>query len=182
MESKFEFTVADGMEMDRDGLICCLNVGAEDTPDWAPLGCGTEESSTEYDWQMETKRDILGHTHISAKKPIKTQTFDPLPLTKGERATMFLWEKAVIEENPQILTNLDLLEVHKYVIWKGTEKMLGIRHKRSSAFNTAFGGAGGASLDMPVEVTYGGERELGQVTIENGVFKYESGAPTAPTA
>lgn len=176
---KFEFTVKDGMEMDRDGLILCLNVGTEDAPDWAPLGCGTEESAAEYDWQMETSRDILNHTHVKAKKPIKTQTFDPLPLTKGERATEWLWEKAVVEENVQALINLDLLEVHRYVKWKGTEKMLGIRHKKSSIFNSSFGGAGGASLDMPVEATYGGFRELGQVTIEAGAFTYTGGAPKA---
>ena len=56
------FNTDAGVTVARELLIAYLNTGTTASPVWSPVGKRVEDSSTEYDWDSETIRDILGNT------------------------------------------------------------------------------------------------------------------------
>lgn len=165
------FNTAEGHEIDRDLLILCLNVGTDIVPDWAPIGRGVEASAAEFDWQRESKRDILGNTYTTMRKPIITQNFDPWPLANGDKAQKYLWKLAVQDQDAQALSNLDCLLIHKYAGTSGTA-MFAERYEKTTIEPTSLGGDGGSFLSMPITVTYGGERTTGTASISGGTISF----------
>lgn len=53
-----DFNTAEGQTIDRELLIAYLNCGTSAAPSWSPFGARVEDSSMEYDWNDETKKDI----------------------------------------------------------------------------------------------------------------------------
>lgn len=156
----FTFSTPEGQTIARELLIAYLNVGTEASPEWAALGRRVEESSAEYDWGDETIQDILGSTYTTLKKPTVTQSFDPLPLDAGDKAAQKLWELGVYEQNAQALANMDMLIGHYYA-GDTSNKNFAERYSACAVRVTGLGGDGGGNIDMPIEITYGGERTLG---------------------
>ena len=78
--SDLTFNTTPGQTVGREMLIAYLNTGENETPKWSPIGKRVEDSSSEYDWQTETKVDIFGNTYTNGKKPTITQSFDPCEL------------------------------------------------------------------------------------------------------
>ena len=159
-----------GRAIERKLLIAYLNVGTTATPIWAVLGKRVEDSSQEYDWQTDSKKDILGHTFNSMKKPIVTQSFEPCQLDSGESALTKIWEIAVRDQDAQALAAQDMLIVHAYANDGETEpKYFAERYAECMIEVSSLGGEGGGDLGMPLKVTYGGERTVGGATITDGV-------------
>lgn len=163
------FNTPAGQTIARELLISYLNVGTAASPDWSALGTRVEDSSEDFDWGDESKQDILGMTHSSMKKPVITQSFDPCNLDSGDSAIQKIWNLAVKEQNVQALCNMDMLIVHHYV---GTDAASWAeRYPSSMVKPTGLGGNGGGSIEMPVDVTYGGKRETGTATISDSTGK-----------
>lgn len=168
------FTSTSGQTIAREKLVAYLNTGTSQSPTWSALGMRVEDSSMDYDWSDETKKDILGNTHSTMKKPVIKQSFDPLNLDSGDSAIVKIWELAVREQDPQALCNQDVLVVHFYyapdtavptTTWAE-------RYPSSMVKPTGLGGPGGGSIEMPVDVTYGGKREVGSASVSNGVVSF----------
>lgn len=156
----YSFNTKDGQEIGREMLILYLNTGTKESPVWSPIGYRIESSDVELDWQRESKKDIMGQTYNTMKKPIKTQTFSEWPFRKGDNALEKLWEMAVKDEDAQGLCALDLLTVHNYAGTMDTAAFA-VREDESSIEVTRYGGEGGGSLTGDFTVTYGGERTTG---------------------
>ena len=165
--ANYEFNTADNQTIARELLILYVNTGTESAPEWAPIGKRVEDSSMELDWQRESKKDIMGNTFNTMKKPIITQTFEPWELAKGDSAQAYVWQKAFVEQNAQALCNMDLLLVHAYAGTKNTAEFAE-RNKASSIEVTGLGGEGGGNMGMPITVTFGGERIIGTAAVANG--------------
>lgn len=165
--ASYEFNTAENQTIARELLILYLNTGTKEAPVWAPIGKRVEDSSMELDWQRESKKDIMGNTFNTMKKPIITQTFEPWELAKGDSAQAYVWQKAFVEQDAQALCNMDLLLVHAYA---GTRKTAEFaeRNEASSIEVTGLGGEGGGNMSMPITVTFGGERTIGNAAVENG--------------
>ena len=148
----------------REQLVCYLNTGTASSPTWSPLGKRVEDSSESFDWSDESKKDILGDTHSTMKKPIITQSFDPINLDSGDSAIHKVWALAVHDQDAQALCNMDLLLVHLYAGTANTA-VFAERYPASMVKPTGLGGAGGGSIEMPVEVTYGGKRSTGTASV-----------------
>lgn len=153
------FTTDPGKTIARELLIAYLNTGTATEPVWSPLGKRVEDSDTEYDWDSETKRDILGATYGRLRKPTITQTFDPCELDAGDAAQMKIWNMAVKDQDAQSLSSLDMLIVHFYANSNFAERYTGCMVEV-----TGLGGEGGGEITMPINVTYGGTRTLGTAT------------------
>lgn len=160
----------------RELMIAYLNTGTSEAPVWSPMGCRVESSGMEMDWQRDSKKDIMGHTHNTMKKPITTQSFDPWPLAGNDVAQKYLWNLAIVEENAAALGNLDILVVHSYVKSGASDAALAIRNDACSVEVTSFGGDGSGSLDMATTVTYGGTRTVGTATVSKGVVTFAADA------
>lgn len=170
----YTFNTPSGQTIARETLIAYLNTGTSSAAVWSPIGARTEESSMEYDWQSENAKDILGQTHGSMRKPIITQTFDPAKITNGDAALKKIWDLAVVKQDAQALTNMDMLIVHLYST-DGAETSpasFAERYPASMINPTGLGGPGGGDINMPIEVTYGGERVTGKATISSGTVTF----------
>lgn len=151
-----------GQTVARELMICYLNTATYASPTWAALGTRVEDSTMDYDWSDESKQDILGNVHSTMKKPIITQTFDPCNLDAGDSAISYIWKLGVHDQDAQALTSQDLLVVHFY---SGSEAApFAERYPSSMVKPTGLGGEGGGSIEMPVDVTFGGKREIGTAT------------------
>ena len=162
------FTARQGETMGRAMLLLALNTGSAETPVWSLIGRRVEESSAEFDWQRESKKDILDNTFSTMRDPIITQSFEPWELSGGDAAQMAIWNKAVREHDAQALCNMDLLMIHLYA----GDSAFAERYPASAIEVTGLGGAGGGSIAMPITVTFGGERTVGTATVNKGVITF----------
>lgn len=174
MAETYTFNTTPGETIKRELLIAYLNTGDTAAPVWSPIGKRTEDSSMEYDWGEETTQDILGSTYTTMKKPVITQTFDPLPLDASDEAGKKIHNLAVVEQNAQALTNQDMLIGHWYLDAGGeVARQFAERYESCMVKPSSFGGEGGGNLGIPVDVTYGGTRTIGTVTRgENGAVTF----------
>lgn len=153
------FNTDAGKTIARELVIAYLNTGTTATPVWSPVGKRVEDSDTEYDWDQNTVRDILGATYVTMKKPVITQTFDPCDLDGGDAAQVKLWNMGIKDQDAQALSNQDMLIVHFYA---GTASTPFAERYASCAIEiTGLGGEGGGNIGMPITVTYGGTRTTG---------------------
>lgn len=153
------FNTDAGKTVSREMLIAYLNTGTAASPVWSAVGKRVEDSSMELDWGEETKQDILGATYTTLKKPTITQTFDPVELDSGDAAAVKLWNTAIKDQDYAALAALDMLIVHFYA--GTTSAPFAERYSACAVRPTGLGGAGGGTVNMPFDVTYGGTRTTG---------------------
>ena len=159
-----EFNTVAGQTIARELLIAYLNTGSATTPVWSPVGKRVEDSSTDYDWDSSTKKDILGATYGRLKKPTITQSFDPCELDGGDAAQVKLWNMGIKDQDAQALSNVDMLIVHFYA----GQTNFAERYASCMVELTGLGGEGGGEIQMPMNITYGGTRTTGTVTKDSG--------------
>lgn len=116
----------------------------------------------EYDWSDESKQDILGKTRNTMRKPKITQTFDPSELDKAEAALVKIWNLAVKDQDASALAAQDVLVVHAYA---GTAKTAVFAERYDASMVKPTGLGGSSVIEMPIEVTYGGNRTTGTASV-----------------
>ena len=116
------------------------------------------------DWGEETKKDILGDTYATMKTPIITQTFDPCELDSGDDYQQKVWNLAVVDQDAPALCNQDLLRIHLYAVDE-EGNAFAERYPASMVKPTGLGGEGGGTLTMPIDITFGGTREVGTASV-----------------
>ena len=168
--AELAFNTTPGQTVARELLVAFLNTGTKEAPVWSPVGKRVEDSSIAMDWATETKVDIFGETHITGKKATKTQTFEPWELDAADEAQKKIWNLAVKENNVNALLAQDMLIAHLYAGDEG--KNFAERYESCSVLPTNLGGAGGGSVGMSIDVTYGGTRTLGTVATADGVVTF----------
>ena len=156
------FATTEGQTIDRELLIAYLNTGTSSAPVWSAIGKRLEDSTEEMDWGQESKQDILGNTFTTMKKPVITQTFDPIPLDAGDAAAVKMWNLAVKDHDAQALANQDMMIGHFYAT--SGEAKFAERYDSCAIAVTGIGGDGGGTLNITSEITYGGNRTLGTIT------------------
>ena len=161
-----DFNTTSGETIARELMILYLNTGTSSTPVWSPLGKRVEDSSAELDWSDETIQDILGDTYTTLKKPVMTQSFDPYRLDAGDAAIQKIWQLAVEDHDAQALANMDVLLVHLSAGTAATP--FAERYPASAIKPTGLGGEGGGSMEMPIDVTFGGTRVVGTASKGTG--------------
>lgn len=159
MPDELTFNTPAGKTVNRHQKILYLNTGTTAAPVWSAIGKRVESSASEYDWQEESKNDILGNTNTEAKAPIIKESFDPYPLDPSDAAMVKIWNLAVRDQDYAGLMAMDLLVVHFYAGNEATP--FAERYPESAILPSSLGGDGGATLTMPINVTFGGERVIG---------------------
>lgn len=168
-----EFSTTAGQTIDRELLIAYLNTGTHEAPVWNAIGKRVEDSTEEMDWGQESKQDILGNTFVTMKKPVITQTFDPIPLDAGDAAAVKMWNLAIKDHDAQALANQDMLIAHFYAT-SGQAKFAE-RYDACAIAVTSIGGDGGGTLNIASEITYGGNRTIGTVTKDQSGVTFTAG-------
>ena len=155
------FTTTSGQTIARELLIAYLNTGSNDAPVWSAIGKRVEDSSEELDWGTETIQDILGNTYTTMKKPVITQTFDPIPLDAGDTAAVKMWNLGIKDQDAQALAAQDMMIGHFYA--ESGKAKWAERYDGCAVAVTGIGGDGGGNLTISTEITYGGNRTIGSV-------------------
>ena len=155
--AEYTFTTTAGQTVARELLLAYLNTGTSSAPVWSVIGKRVEDSSEAYDWSTESKKDILGDTYGTMKKPVITQSFEPCELDSGDTAQQKIWKMAVVDQDAMALAAQDMLIVHTYAGFAE-------RYEACMVEVTGLGGEGGGSVGMPITVTYGGKRTIGSAT------------------
>ena len=168
-----EFSTTAGQTIDRELLIAYLNTGTHEAPVWNAIGKRVEDSTEEMDWGQESKQDILGNTFVTMKKPVITQTIDPIPLDAGDAAAVKMWNLAIKDHDAQALANQDMLIAHFYAT-SGQAKFAE-RYDACAIAVTSIGGDGGGTLNIASEITYGGNRTIGTVTKDQSGVTFTAG-------
>ncbi len=168
------FATPEGQTIDRELLIAYLNTGSKEAPTWSAIGKRVEDSSEEMDWGQESKQDILGNTFTTMKKPVISQTFDPIPLDAGDAAAVKMWNLAVKDHDAQALANQDMMIGHFYAT--SGEAKFAERYDSCAIAVTGIGGDGGGTLNITSEITYGGNRTLGTITKDTSGVTFTAGA------
>lgn len=171
--SELTFNTTSGQTIDRELLIAYLNTGTPEAPVWSAMGKRVEDSTEEMDWSQESKKDILGNTFTTMKKPVISQTFDPIPLDAGDAAAVKLWNLAVKDQDAQALANQDMMIGHFYA--DSGEAKFAERYDSCAIAVTSIGGDGGGTLNIASEITYGGNRTLGTVSKSGGIVTFTEG-------
>ena len=172
------FNTPAGQTIARELMIAYLNTGTKEAPVWSPFGKRTSDSSIDYDWGEDTSKDILGNTWTTMKKTTMTQGFDPWDLDGGDAAQQKIYQLAVVEQNAQALTNMDVMIAHFYSGSK--EAAFAERYASCMVKPSSLGGEGGGNLGMPVDVTYGGDRTVGTVSKgADGAITFSPGTSAA---
>ena len=162
--SEFKFNTPAGQTIARKLYLCCGNSGTYASPKWGRLGKRVEDSSAEMDWGEETKQDILGETYSTMKTPVISQTFDPCELDSGDEYQQHIWKLAVADQDAPALCNQDLLRIHLYAVDE-EGNAFAERYPSSMVKPSGLGGEGGGSLTMPIDITFGGTREVGTASV-----------------
>ena len=164
------FNTAAGQTVSRELLVAFLNTGSAEAPVWSPIGKRVEDSSIAIAGATETKVDIFGDTYVTGKKATKTQTFEPWELDSGDEAQKKIWNLAIKENNINALLSQDMLIAHLYA--GDTSKNFAERYESCAVLPTSLGGEGGGSVGMSIEVTYGGTRTVGTVSVSGGAATF----------
>ena len=175
----FKFNTKPGQVIDRKMYLVCGNYGTADAPKWGRMGKRVEESSAEMDWSEETKQDVLGDTYTTMKTPVISQTFDPCELDSGDEYQQHVWRLSTVDQDAPALCNQDLLRIHLYA--EDEEgNVFAERFHSSMVKPTGLGGPGGGSLTMPIDVTFGGMREVGTASVaDDGTITFMAKAKEA---
>lgn len=160
----YRFNTPAGQTVERKLYLCCGNSGTAEAPKWGKLGKRVEDSSAEMDWSEESKQDILGGTYTTMKTPVISQTFDPCELDPGDEYQQHVWQLAVVEQNASALCSQDLLRIHLYAVDE-SGAAFAERYPSSMVKPSGLGGEGGGALTMPIDVTFGGTREVGTASV-----------------
>lgn len=160
----FKFTAEAGKTIARKQFLCCGNSGTYETPVWSKVGRRVEDSSAEMDWSEESKKGIYGDTFSTMKAPIVSQAFDPLEMEGGDDFLQRIWDLAVVDQDAAALCNQDMLLIHLYAEDEDGNAFAE-RYPASMVKPSSLGGEGGGSLNMPIDVTFGGQREVGTASV-----------------
>lgn len=159
--AELTFNTTEGQTVGRELLIAYLNTGTSNEPVWSAIGKRVDESSVNYDWSTESQQDILGDTYTTMKKPVMTQSFDPIPLDAGDPAAVKLWNLGVKDQDAQSLSNQDMMIGHFYA--GNASALFAERYSSCAVAVTSIGGEGGGRLNIATDITYGGTRTIGTV-------------------
>lgn len=169
--AEITFNTTPGQTVARELLVAFLNTGTSEDPVWSPIGKRVEDSSISMDWATETKTDIFGDSYTTGKKATKTQTFEPWELDSSDVAQKKIWNLAIKDNDVNALLAQDMLIAHLYA--GEDSKNFAERYESCAVLPTNLGGEGGGSVGMSIEVTYGGTRTIGTVTVSGGVATFE---------
>lgn len=161
-------SMADGVRAKRKLLI---TVAAWGTPSSQPgiepnreiLGVRTEDSSIEFNPDIETSTDILGNNYTDVNKTEPQQDFDPFTLIGGSALGEYL-ANAALENDIDAYQNAFIIYIIEAFATSSSSSPIAykaIKHTECSIIPTAIGGD--SYINMPLEVHFSNKITKGTV-------------------
>ena len=134
---------------------------------WYVLGNRVADSTIDMDVTQETTTDILLNQRTEVQNVTKSQTLENFVETGDELATELDRIEAMGPAGLPLYAQFDVVEVKGWIPNGGGFQAL--RYPQSTIVRTSLGGPGEANnLTQSVDVTFGGNMEVGVVNLSNG--------------
>ncbi|MBS6447519.1 MAG: hypothetical protein KH382_08000 [Clostridiales bacterium] len=158
-------TFLDGFTITKDGdakrktLAHYVNIGTEAAPEWELLGYKVEDSSIEYNWEIETVTDIRGVTSSDVQKSEPSQSMDGSVMNKNSE---FLQElnRIAIRGAYEELTLFEMMTVYGFMR-NEADACLAVREKNCTITPDSIGGSG--TVGFPYTINYSNDKTYGTV-------------------
>lgn len=160
--------LATGKKAERKTLITVAEWGEGEAKTRQILGARTEDSSIEFNADIETTTDILGITYTDVNKTEPQQDFDPMYVLGGSPLSAYL-VNAALDNDIQAYNNaFDVYVITAFIGQAGSYKC--VKHSGCSIIPTSMGGD--AYVSMPIEVHYSNNITKGTVDKLSDDFKF----------
>lgn len=159
------FNLPSGQKAERKLEMLFVNVADSGTPEWELVGRGVEDASIEYNHDIEQGTDITGlnDTSVSPAKP--AITMDPNNIRGGQKLNAKLLD--IERRNAAAeFCMFEVLNVHCY-LGSANGPFTAELHKNCAVVPTSLGGS--SYVGMPLDIRLSNDKELGTVTIADGV-------------
>lgn len=123
------------------------------------LGARTEDSSIEFNPDIETTTDILGITYSDVNKTEPQQDFDPYYLLGGSKLGAYLAAAALENDIDAYNGTFNIYIITAFIGTEGAYKC--VKHSGCTILPTSIGGD--SYVSMPIEVHYSNNIETGTV-------------------
>ncbi len=171
------FNLKDNQKAERKLLVTCVNVGSHSAPSWERVGHGIEESSIEFNPDIETVNDILGITETDVNDLEMTQDFEPYTIRGGSKLAEKLYDiykrKAYSE-----FALFEVLIIHGYVGNAGSYEA----ELQTDCTITPQSLGGDAHVDMPIQIGFSKKSTWGTVNSLTTSIKFTASASIGPQA
>ena len=124
------------------------------------LGTRTEDSSMEFNPDIETMTDVRGITYPDVNKTEPQQTFDPFYIMGGSNLAAFLTEAALKND---ISAYNNAFTIYQIAAFSGnsTDGYYAVKHEHCTILPNSIGGD--AKVSMPIEIHFSNEITVGTV-------------------
>ncbi len=153
--------VPDRLRVQRKTLVTVAEWEEESggTPKREVLGARTEDSSIEFNADIETTTDILGITYTDVNKTEPQQDFDPYMLLKDSNLGDYLTNAALNNEIDKYSNCFTIYIIAAFLGEEGAYKC--VKHEGCSVIPQSMGGD--SYVSMPIEVHYSNQITAGTV-------------------
>lgn len=156
----YALSMAENQRAERKTLITVATWKENETTKTAILGARTEDSSIEFNADVETTTDILGINYTDLNKTQPQQSFDPAYIIGGD-ALMAYMNEAALGNNINAYNGVfDVYIVAAYL--KDTNKYFTVKHSGCSIIPQSLGGD--SFVSMPFDVYFSNDITKGSVT------------------
>lgn len=156
----------------RKNFVLYLNIGTKQSPNWAPIGRRVTDSTMDFDWSEENNIDIFDTPRSIVHSPTMTQSFSGYALDSGDEAMERIWEVAIAERDVGAMTEFQILVAHLYAELRTGNSAFGEMYDSCTILPESIGGEGGGNLQMPINITIGGERTTGSIEIDGKTITF----------
>lgn len=161
--AKEDFALSANQKAERKLLVTCVNTAKNsETKEWTVIGAGVEDSSVEYNADIETITDILGITETTVNKLEPSQSLEPMTIRGGNKLLFKLND--IVERNAvSELSQFEVLLIRAYIDegTDGAHKYHAELHNNCTITPQSVGGS--AYVDMPITINYSNDKTLGTV-------------------
>ena len=155
----YTMTLNSNQRAERKMLITVAAWGEESARKCAILGARTEDSSIEFNADIETTTDILGINYTDMNKTQPQQTFDPAYVIGGDELMTYM-NAAALENNINAYNGVfDIYVVAAYL--KDGDKYFCVKHSGCSIIPQSIGGD--SFVSMPFDVYFSNNITKGSV-------------------
>lgn len=172
-------SLATGQRAQRKMLITVAEWGGDETPDREILGVRTEDSSIEFNPDIETVTDILGITYTDVNKTEPQQDFDPLYIIGGSKLSEYLVQAALENRIDDYNNKFNIYIITAFLSTTAgggsgasTTAYTAIKHEGCSIIPTSIGGD--TYTNMPVEVHFSNKITKGTVDKLDSSFTFSA--------
>lgn len=151
--------LSEGVRAERKTLLTVVEWKEGTATKRELLGARTEDSSIEFNPDMDTTTDILGITYTDVNKTEPSQSFDPYYIRGGSLLADYL-TKAALKNDIQAYNNA--FDVFIITAFMGTSgSYYAVKHAGCSVIPQSIGGD--SYVNMPIEVHYSNDITEGTV-------------------